>query len=199
MNQQMNERDSLHLIESMINKAKDNFNESGTLYLLWGFVILVCSLTQFIAHYFFAYEQAYYVWFLTWLAVIFQFIFLRKRNSKSRVRTYTEDIIGAIWFCFFICMMAMVFVLIRQGSYTSIQPAILVLYGIPTFLAGTILRFNTLKYGGICCWPLAIGCTFAPQEFQLLFISAAVIAAWIIPGIYLRKRYMKKAALQPGL
>jgi hypothetical protein len=37
-------QDSLHLIESMINKARNRFSENGHLYLLWGWVILVCSV-----------------------------------------------------------------------------------------------------------------------------------------------------------
>ena len=40
--------ESLALIESMINKAKDRFNEDGSLYLLWGWVVLLCSAAEFI-------------------------------------------------------------------------------------------------------------------------------------------------------
>ena len=37
----------LALIESMINRAKNHFSENGFLYLLWGWVICICSLGQF--------------------------------------------------------------------------------------------------------------------------------------------------------
>jgi hypothetical protein len=42
------ELDSIALIESMINKAKNQFSDNGHLYLLWGWVIFICSAGQFI-------------------------------------------------------------------------------------------------------------------------------------------------------
>lgn len=58
MSQQQNEFNSFALIEEMINKAKNNFNESGTLFFIWGCVIVICSLVHFSAVYFFNYEKA---------------------------------------------------------------------------------------------------------------------------------------------
>jgi len=49
----MTEAESIQLISSMINKVKNRFNETGYLYLLWGWVVLICCITQFIATYFF--------------------------------------------------------------------------------------------------------------------------------------------------
>jgi hypothetical protein len=39
----MSETESLRLISSMINKAKNGFSESGTLYLLWGWLTMPSS------------------------------------------------------------------------------------------------------------------------------------------------------------
>ena len=46
--------DSLTIIQAMINKAKDQFSENGHLYLLWGWVILICSIGHFLLMNFFA-------------------------------------------------------------------------------------------------------------------------------------------------
>ncbi len=192
MNQQLNERESLALIESMINKAKNNFSESGTLFLVWGFVILICSVLHFVTTCFFDYENGGYVWGLTWLATIFQIFYLRKKVRKQKVKSYSDDIIKYIWITFFVVMVIMVFILIWQKSYISIIPAILVLYGIPTLFTGLLFKFRPLVIGGICCWLLALACTFTHWHFQLLYIGAAGIAAWIIPGIYLRKKFIKE-------
>jgi len=43
-----NEQESLALIESMIKKAKNQFSENGDTYLLWGWVVFVCSIAQFV-------------------------------------------------------------------------------------------------------------------------------------------------------
>ncbi|MBK7432722.1 MAG: hypothetical protein IPI66_01760 [Chitinophagaceae bacterium] len=189
MEQPLNEKSSLQLIETMINRAKNNFSESGHLYLIWGIVIFICSLTQFIAKYFFAVEQTYYIWFSTWLVVIYQFIFLARKAKKERVKTYTAEIVGYVWICFVACIFIFVFVLSYQKAYASINPAILILYGMPTFLSGIILKFKPLVIGGISCWVLAVGSVFVPVDFQLLFIAAAVLLAWIIPGFLLRQKF----------
>jgi len=65
MEQPFNEQTGLQLIESMINRAKNNFSESGTLYLIWGIVIFICSMVQFVALYFFHEKEFLYVLFLT--------------------------------------------------------------------------------------------------------------------------------------
>ena len=189
MDQQFNEQNSLQLIESMINKAKNNFSESGTLYLLWGIVVFICSMVQFVAIHFYNNQNAYYIWFLTWLVVIYQVVFLSRRAKTEKAKTYTADIIKYVWICFVASMFLFIFILQYQKAYYSINPAILVLYGMPTFLSGIILKFKPLVAGGICCWGLSFGSVFVPDEYQLLFISAAVVLAWIIPGYLLRLKF----------
>ncbi|MEP7164503.1 MAG: hypothetical protein ABI741_07410 [Ferruginibacter sp.] len=189
MEQQFNEQNSLQLIESMINKAKNNFSESGTLYLLWGIVVFICSIVQFVALYFYNYQEAYYIWFATWLVVIYQIVFLSRRAKKEKAKTYTADILKYVWICFAACMFLFIFILQYKKAYFCINPAILILYGIPTFLSGIILKFRPLVIGGLICWLLAIGCVFIADDFQLLFICAAVVSAWIIPGLLLRRKF----------
>ena len=189
MDLQFNEQNSLQLIESMINKAKNNFSESGTLYLLWGIVVFVCSMVQFVAIHFYNNQNAYYIWFLTWLVVIYQVIFLSRKAKKEKVKTYTADILKYVWICFAASMVLFIFILQYQKAYYSINPAILVLYGLPTFLSGVILKFRPLIIGGIACWLLSFGSVFVPYDYQLLFICAAVLFAWIIPGYLLRIKF----------
>lgn len=188
----MTEAESLSIISGMINRAKNRFSETGTLYLLWGWVILVCSITQFVAIQYFNYQKSYQVWFLTWLVVIYQFIYLAKRKKREKVKTYTDEIIGFVWFTFMICIFIMMFILGKQKAYESINPLILVLYGMPTFLSGVILKFKPLIIGGICCWLLAIGSPLVMYQYQLLLLACAVIAAWIIPGYLLRAKFKKE-------
>jgi hypothetical protein len=181
-------QNQLQLIESMIQKARNDFQESGTLYLMWGFVLLFCSLVQFIGLYFYSSNWSF-IWMLTWVTVIAQIFILRKQKKKQGARSYTDEIMGAIWIVFFICMVLLAYILGSQKAFPSILPVILVMYGIPTFLSGTLIKFNLLKWGGVGCWVLAILCSLTPLNFQILFIGAAVIIAWIIPGIFLRKRF----------
>jgi len=185
--------DSLALIESMINKATNRFNEDGFLYLLWGWVVLFCSVTEFFLLRI-QYEKHYLVWTLTWAAVIFQIFFLRRKRQKQRVRTYTDDIVKYVWITFIIIMfLAGVLIGAIQGKeyYRLIDPMFLVIYGMPTFLSGVILRFKPLVWGGIGCWGLSLLTTVIPVEYHLLLVSAAMVIAWIVPGYLLRLKFKK--------
>jgi len=77
-------KESLLLIESMINRAKDKFAEDGSMYLLWGWVVFICSLTQFILMHFFKYPYHYLVWFASWIVVIYQVVYIRKKNQAKK-------------------------------------------------------------------------------------------------------------------
>src|SRR3954467_7612045 len=93
----MTEEESLLLITGMINRAKNRFSETGTLYLLWGWVIFICCISQFILLHFFNNNDSYYIWYLTWLAVAYQLYYLAREKKKRTVRTYTDEIVGFVW------------------------------------------------------------------------------------------------------
>lgn len=186
----------LEVIYSMIEKAKNQFSENGHLYLLWGWLVFICGIAQFILLQA-GYDKHYLVWMSCWLAVIYQTIYLRKEGRKRKTRTYADNIIGYVWLSFFILMMLIGFMVGMAGGaeyYKLISPAFLALYGMPTFLSGIILRFRPLIIGGIGCWVISIVSHFIPYNFQLLLLSAAMIIAWIVPGYILRSKYKKQIA-----
>lgn len=183
---------SLQLIGAMINKAKGRFSENGHLYLLWGWAVLVCSITQFILMKYVKWENHYLVWLSMWLVLIYQAIYLSRRKKKEKVRTYTDEIIAVVWITFVVLMFLFGFLfgsLLGGEYYRFINPGFLALYGMPTVLSGTILRFRALIIGGVSCWLLAILSVFIPYDYQLLLLAVAVVCAWIIPGYLLRKRF----------
>jgi hypothetical protein len=188
------QQESLAIINSMINKARNQFSENGFVYLLWGWVIFICSTSQFILQRL-HFSKHYLVWMLTWVAVAVQIFYYSRKEKKKVVRTYTDDIAAYVWLVF-------VIMLVLFGSLISSRlpdtqaylgtVVILVLYGMPTFLSGIILRFKPLIAGGACCWVLSIVAVLLPPDLTILLISVAVIAAWIIPGYLLRIRYKKE-------
>jgi hypothetical protein len=183
---------SLELIGAMINKAKNRFSENGHLYLIWGWAILFCSLGQFILANYVKWEYHYAVWFSTWLVFMYQMIYLARKKRNEKIKTYTDDIIGVVWITFVVLMFLFGFLYARlmgDEYYKYFNPGILALYGMPTVLSGAILKFRPLIIGGIFCWALSIVSSFIPVQYQLLLLAAAVIAAWIIPGYLMQKRY----------
>jgi hypothetical protein len=196
----LTERESLEIINSMINQAKNQFSEDGHLYLLWGWMVLICSIGQFVLWHIFHYPWYYAVWWLTWVLVVYQVIYLKRKIKRRRVKTYTEDILSVVWLAFFIpivlfaAVIGNIFAAHGKDFYQFIDPIFLVIYGMPTFITGFALKFKPLWIGGIGCWVLSVISAFLPGDFQILALAPAMIIAWIIPGYILRARYKKNAS-----
>ena len=187
----LSESESLLLISSMINKAKNHYSENGLLYLLWGWLILVCCLIQFVSIHFFNYYKVYYAWYSTWILLIYQIYYFSKKRDYRNVRMYTGEIIGYVWIVFLISYALLVYILIYENAYSCICPVIISIFGMPTFLSGIILKFKPLKVGGICCWILAFLSPFTHPDYQYLLMACGVALAWIIPGHLLRRKFKK--------
>lgn len=191
MHEGLTEKQSLGIIEEMINKAKNQFSEDGSLYLLWGWVILFCSLGHFILDVVVHYRQPYMVWSITWIVALY--MIYRLRTKKRKVKTYTDDLLGYVWLAFVIMMCLTFFILqmyVPQFWLYNFM-FILVCYGMPTFLSGFVLQFRPLIIGGVVCWVLAATAGFFNFRYHPLFVSAAVVTAWIIPGYILKARFAK--------
>ena len=187
---------SLQLIESMINRAKDKYAEDGSMYLMWGWLVFICSLFQFVLLHVFQYEYHYIVWLVTIPFFIFQYFYVRKKQKQQKVVTYTDTIVGYVWMTFAIVIILLGFVvgLLTTGEYfTHIIHILLAIYGMPVFLTGVIVRFKPLIIGGIACWVLCIiSCFITIYDYQFLLIPVAMLVAWIIPGYLLRAKYKQQ-------
>lgn len=192
--QERSPQETLQLIESMINKAQNRFGENGVLYLLWGWVILGCSLLHYSMIRWTDIKNPELIWFTTLIAVAYQIFYHARQVKKQTVRTYTDEIISYVWIVFGISGGIATFILGRSNTWISMYPMILMLYGMPTFLSGAIMRFQPLMFGAVVCWILAVVATFIDPLNTLLLVALAVIAAWIIPGYILKMKY--KAAIK---
>ncbi|HEY4063314.1 MAG TPA: hypothetical protein VGM30_15515 [Puia sp.] len=187
--QELSGRESLELIARMISTAKRDYRDTGVSGLLWGSVITFCSLVTFLNSYL-KWEWLGYIWFLTFAAVIPQVIVSIRESRNRKHKAYEDELMGGIWISFAIAM----FLLSWYSSvYQVPQEAclFLVIYGIPTFTTGYARRFRPMIIGGIACWVFAILSTFSSWPYTILYPAAAAQLAWFIPGLILRRRYLK--------
>lgn len=193
----ISEKESLQIIQEMILKARNHFTENGHLYLIWGWVILFCSIAHFVLHYFMHVAGFSKIWILTWLVLAYQVYYISRRKREARVRSHTDSVVGLIWSAFavalFLCGFAIIYVSGIRGAsvYAVLYPVFLALYGIPTFLSGAVLKVAPLKWGGVGCWILSVCSVFIPADFQILLLGVAAIIAWIIPGYWLQQYHKK--------
>src|ERR1019366_8629260 len=85
--------ESLELIARMINKAKDDYHDTGVSVLFWGSVITFCSLVTFVNAWL-KWDWLDYVWFLTFIAVIPQILLSIREGKTRRHKAYDADMIG---------------------------------------------------------------------------------------------------------
>lgn len=192
MEKEFNPQESLQLIQGMINKAQNRFAENGFLYLLWGWVVFFLALLQFCLIKFTNVQKPEMVWIATWLVVIYQIFYIAKKAKTEKVKTYTDELIGYVWMVFGITMFITGFVLGKNNEWQSLYALIIGLYGMPTFLSGSVLQFPALKIGAVCCWILSIVASFIANEYMLIILALAVVTAWIIPGYLLKAKYQKE-------
>lgn len=187
---EMTGQESLDLIARMIHKTRRDYLDSGLSALLWGSVISFCSLVSFINQVTVKIAAIDVVWLLTFIAVVPQILIAIRERKARKYKAYDEDHMGGIWISFAIAVFLLNFIFWRY-EYTGEPAVYLMLYGVPTFATGYSRRFPPMLIGGIACWALAVLSLFCGYPYTLLCITAAALIAWFIPGLILRKRYLK--------
>ena len=180
--------ESLHLIQSMIDRAKTNISDNRFYFLLWGWYVFFAISTQFLLKVVLHYPKHYIVWWGVSPAVLVT-IWYGRKHSRTSHRTYVGDSMGYLWMGIGIRFFVLSFIISnfqKEGSLPA-YPFFIMFYGLGTFVSGKILQFKPLVIGGIINWLLACACIFVSYDYQLLLAAAAIITSYIIPGHLLKK------------
>lgn len=216
----LTEEESLQLITEMIHKVKSSFHESGTSAILWGSVIGFCGLFSFFQIQFNFSTGGFDVWLLTFIALVPQVVITIRESRQKRILTYEETAMNAIWIVFAISIFALVFYNnavpriaenyyakegielfeknIATGEITTFHPYILsvssvflILYAVPTLATGLARKFTPMIVGGIICYMLFLISCFTTYKYDMLLHAIAGIINWLIPGLILRRYFLK--------
>ncbi|HEV3325377.1 MAG TPA: hypothetical protein VG052_07210 [Puia sp.] len=185
----LTEEQSLELITSMISRAKNDYYDSGISALLWGSIIIFCSLATYANHWL-KWAALDYVWFLTVAAVVPQIIISIREGQRRGYKSHESHMIGGIWLSYAIAIF--LFSYIDYALHIGDDAAIyLTLFGVPTFATGYGRRYMPMIVGGLACWVFAVLALFIPYPNALFLMAAGALLAWFIPGLMLRKCYLK--------
>lgn len=177
---------SLHLIQSMISKTKQDISDNSIYFLVWGWITFIACTGQFVLKHIYQYEKHYQVWWLIVVGIVFSVYYSIKEERTRKVRTYIGDSIKYLWIGMGICYFVLSMILSKTGWNTVVFPFFIMLYGLGTFISGNIIQFRPLVAGGIIAWILAIGSVYAEYDYQMLFGAAAILISYIIPAYLLR-------------
>ncbi len=182
----MTGEESLRIISEMINKAKVNIKHGSFHLLFWGWLILACSLLEYILYNFTGYAGPWTVWFLVIPGVVVSMVYGFVKGRKTKVYTYADKLYVWTWMAFFFA--AVVLFIIISDHMGSVAPYILTLGGIPTFISGMILKFRPLILGAVSFWLFALIAHFAGPSVAPLAVPLAMLTGYLLPGYILRRK-----------
>lgn len=175
--------ESLELITSMINAAKGNAKDISKYFLLWGWVVVIANLTMY-ALTLMDYPRPYLAWLLVLPAWVINFFMAVKGERQKRTYTHLDRITTSLWFSFGI--LALSFVLVGHKINFQLNPVMLLLTSLPTFVTGIIVKFKPLILGGIIFWLLGVINFLLPFEYQNLVSAVAFVVGYLVPGYMLK-------------
>ena len=184
------EHDSLRLINEMIGKAKRSYVTKGIASIVWGVLIMACSLLTW-AELRFNWYPGFDVWLLVFLALIPQIFFSVKEKKTRKFTGHDEVTARYVWTAFAVAIFLTTFYDTRYGSNES-ATLFMMLYGIPTFITGGMFNFKPMIVGGVLCWMFSAISVYTPASVDMLLMAASGLFAWLIPGIILWNRYQKQ-------
>ena len=179
-------QESIQLIHSMINKTKKNMSDNSIHFLVWGWITFIACVSQFILKHIYNYEKHYMVWWLIVVGVVFSFYYSIKVERKTRVKTYIGDSMKYLWIGMGISYFVLSMILTKIGWASVVFPFFIMLYGLGTFVSGSIIQFRPLVVGGVVAWALAVGAVYVEYDYQMLFGAAAILVSYIVPAYMLR-------------
>jgi len=177
-------QESLDIITTMINQAKENVQKDSFYFLLWGWVVVLANLGVYILLKYTTYPNPFIVWSITIPAALISVIYGIRRGKQSSVTTHLEKINTGIWIGFGITCITFVVFGVRLGW--QINPIITTLCATPTFVSGLILRFKPLMFGALALWILGTTSFLVSMDLQHLLSAIALTLGYLIPGYMLR-------------
>jgi hypothetical protein len=185
--------DSFKIIDKAISNFKMNYRESAKVFLLWGWILALASLSNFIILIILKSGEAYSLMgiysLINWVVVIIigfiaQFFVLRDINKDKKVHSHLEGYIRKLWIVSAAAFFLAGFLCIQLGID---PPAIMLLIaGIATTTSGLLIKFKPLIIGGISFFVFSIASTFVSNEYIALIVCAAIICGYLIPGYFLK-------------
>mgnify|MGYP000325993790 CR=1 FL=1 len=222
MEKKLTEQESLQLITSMIQKAKASYYDRGTGSILWGTVVAIASFVTYLQkEYDFKLPFDIFLIVLAAIIPQI-IISIKESKDKAKVKKFEDAAIDNVWLIFGVTLFALTFYQNVIGNSTNkliadegwqlvkhftnsnkpdevIKPfapsfysIYLLIYALPTMVTGLAKKFIPMIIGAIVTYVLFIVSCYTSQKYDMLFGAIAAIVCWFIPGIILRRRYIKQ-------
>lgn len=218
---QLSEQESLRLITEMIQKAKTSYHDTGVSALLWGSAVFIASFVTYLRQEF-DYNLPFDIWLIVLFAIIPQIVISIRESKFRKFKSHDDIAIDAIWMVYAATLFGLMIyhnivpdvtikLINAEGwqmvkhsvddsradealrpfvpSFTSIY---ILIYAFPTLATGVIKKFRPMIFGGVIPYGLFIVSCFTENKYDMLLSAITALVCWFIPGVILRKRYLKQ-------
>ena len=187
-NDSLSPEKSFELITQVINEAKTKFEENGFIYVLWGALIAIATLSQFILLKNEYFSINYYPYFIMPIGAIFTayYFFNRDKGKQNQI----SKIVSVAWIILSLNLMVLGFayaVVLKQ----NLMPIMLILQGIGMAMSGGAIKSKLIFYAGIAVNISGFISFSLDWIHQPLLAGIISIIAIFIPGIILLVKHNK--------
>ena len=191
-NQKFSAEQSLQVIQSMIQKVKEEVANNSFYFLLWGWLVFIAAVLNFVLIKFTEFKYPYLVWNLMWVGVVMSIIKGISESKKEKVKTYIGETMRYFGISTGIIYCGLPFIFGSYNLWHYSFPFYILIYTAACFFMGSIMQFPILKWLGLLCLPIMVISVFIGFEWQLLLMALAILIAYIIPGYILSAREKTK-------
>ncbi len=185
--------ESFVIINKAIANFKMNYRENSQVFLLWGWILTLASISNFIILKLLisleAWEHTGFLILGNWVVFILigsvmLYFIVRKEKKEKKVHSQVDRFINKLWWVTAASFVTAIILCFRL----EIEPPSLMLLvaGIATTTTGLVIRFKPLIFGGMSFFIFSFASTFVTNEYLALVVSAALICGYLIPGYLLK-------------
>ena len=194
------EKQSLQVIQEMIEISKNKLKHDGILLIVWGWFLVVTNFYYFL-HYRINIMHPYGKYIDRLLAVGlfatvgFTIYYIIKQRRK--VKTYIGISLRYVWISFIVCLVlvnVIQFNVLHTFNAQLQHPIFMLFTAFAVLVTGVILRHEQLISGGVVFGFLAFVSSYLTVDNQLLFEAIAWLIAFVIPGHLLYSKRKKVSA-----
>jgi hypothetical protein len=192
--------ESFDIINKAISNFKMNYREDSRVFLLWGWMLSLASISSFFIFKILNNLEANALtvgkwdlkgfiflgnWFLfISVGFVWMYFIVRKMKKNKKVYSHIDKFIDNLWWVIAPSFFIAIFLCIKLEIA---PPAIMLLIaGIATTTTGLTIKFKPLALGGISFFIFSIASTFVTNEYLGLVVFAAIVCGYLIPGYLLK-------------
>jgi hypothetical protein len=183
--------ESFDLIQKHISNFKMNYKGNAEIFLLWGWIMSLASLSHFAITKYLIFKEAYeqMISFSIGNYIVFVFIgfiieYFMNRNRNKKVFSHLDDFSNILWKVTGASIPVTIFLCIKLQ--VPPPPFFLLIMGSATTITGLLIKFKPVIIGGIGFFLFSMASSFVTNENTLLIMGAAIICCYLVPGYFLK-------------